>query len=85
MPYEQTSILELIQSDNKIFKKVMTVLCALCCEIDSLKYEAENRFYPALLFYGEGGEDGAARFCTTYNDPTSSTFDNGKNYCANKE
>lgn len=54
MPYEQTSLLELIHTDNKVFNKVMTVLSALCCEIDRLRHEAETRFYPALLFYGEG-------------------------------
>ena len=56
VPYEQTTLLELIHTDNKVFNKVIAVLSSLCCEIDSLKYEAENRFYPALLYYGEGGK-----------------------------
>ncbi|XP_071485715.1 WASH complex subunit 4-like [Diadema antillarum] len=56
LPCEQTSLLDLIKTDNKvyIFNKVITVFASLCCEIDQLKYEAENKFYPALLFYGEG-------------------------------
>lgn len=33
----------------------MTVLAAVCCEVDLLRHEAESKFYPALLFYGEGG------------------------------
>ncbi len=55
MPYEQTSLLQLIKTDNKVLNKVITVLAALCCEMHALKHEAETKFYPALLFYGEGG------------------------------
>jgi len=55
-PYEQTSLLELIQTDNKILNKVMLVLSSLCCEVTHLQSEAEQRFYPALLYYGEGGK-----------------------------
>ncbi|ELU08313.1 hypothetical protein CAPTEDRAFT_221991 [Capitella teleta] len=58
LPYEQTSVLQLIKTDNKILNKVITVLAALCTELDSLKHEAENKFYPALLFYGEGEIEG---------------------------
>ncbi|KAK2158033.1 hypothetical protein LSH36_178g02040 [Paralvinella palmiformis] len=66
LPYEQTSLLQLVQTDNKILNKVITVLAALCCEMKSLKHEANNKFYSALLFYGEGGaenmlEDGEAQ------------------------
>ena len=55
LPYEQTHLLQLIRTDNKIFNKIITVLAALCCEMQSLKHEAETKFYPALLLYGEGG------------------------------
>ncbi|XP_071809991.1 WASH complex subunit 4-like [Asterias amurensis] len=54
LPYEQTSILELIKTDNKIFNKVMTVFASLCCEMNKLKHEAETKFYPGVMFYGEG-------------------------------
>ena len=56
LPYEQTTLLQLIRTDNKILNKVLTVLAALCCEMEALKHEAESKFYPALLFYGEGGK-----------------------------
>ena len=55
LPYEQTTLLQLVRTDNKILNKILTVLAALCCEMDALKHEAETKFYPALLFYGEGG------------------------------
>ena len=57
MPYEQTSLLQLIKTDNKVLNKVITVVSALCCEMNALKHEAETKFYPALLFYGEGGKN----------------------------
>ncbi len=56
VPYEQTSLLQLIKTDNKVLNKVITVLAALCSEMSALKTEAENKFYPALLYYGEGGK-----------------------------
>jgi len=54
LPYEQTDVLQLIKTDNKVLNKVVTALAALCCEIDKLRHEASNRIYPALLLYGEG-------------------------------
>ncbi|XP_056000960.1 WASH complex subunit 4-like isoform X5 [Ostrea edulis] len=54
LPYEQTSLLQLIKTDNKIFNKIITVLASLCSEMSSLKHEAENKFFNALIFYGEG-------------------------------
>ncbi|XP_055882277.1 WASH complex subunit 4-like isoform X2 [Biomphalaria glabrata] len=54
LPYEQTTLLHLIRTDNKILNKVLTVLAALCSEIDALKHEANTKFYHALLLYGEG-------------------------------
>ncbi|XP_019624304.1 PREDICTED: WASH complex subunit SWIP-like [Branchiostoma belcheri] len=57
LPYEQTSLLELIKTDNKVLNKVLTVFSSLCCEMSALKHEAETKFYHALLFYGEGELD----------------------------
>ena len=54
LPYEQTTLLHLIKTDNKIFNKIITVLASLCVELQSLKHEAENKFYNALVYYGEG-------------------------------
>ncbi|UYV81128.1 KIAA1033 [Cordylochernes scorpioides] len=52
-PHERTTLLELVSTDNKILNKVVTVLAALCTEIQELCQLARNRFFPALLFYGE--------------------------------
>ncbi|KAG9490492.1 hypothetical protein GDO78_006044 [Eleutherodactylus coqui] len=57
VPYEQSSLLELIRTENKVLNKVITVYAALCCEIKKLKYEAETKFYNGLLFYGEGAPE----------------------------
>ncbi|XP_066561354.1 WASH complex subunit 4 [Amia ocellicauda] len=57
LPYEQSSLLELIKTENKVLNKVITVYAALCCEIKKLKYEAETKFYNGLLYYGEGASD----------------------------
>lgn len=54
VPVERTTILNLVSTDNKVLNKLITVLAALCCEIDELRCEARNKFFPALLFYGEG-------------------------------
>uniref|UniRef100_A0A8B9HR92 WASH complex subunit 4 n=1 Tax=Astyanax mexicanus TaxID=7994 RepID=A0A8B9HR92_ASTMX len=55
IPYEQSSLLELIKTENKVLNKVITVYAALCSEVKKLKYEAETKFYNGLLYYGEGG------------------------------
>ncbi|CAB1331538.1 unnamed protein product [Coregonus sp. 'balchen'] len=57
LPYEQSSLLELIKTDNKVLNKVITVYAALCSEVKKLKYEGENKFYNGLLYYGEGVSD----------------------------
>uniref|UniRef100_A0A3Q3L940 WASH complex subunit 4 n=1 Tax=Labrus bergylta TaxID=56723 RepID=A0A3Q3L940_9LABR len=57
LPYEQSSLLELIKTDNKVLNKVITVYAALCSEVKKLKYEAETKFYNGLLYYGEGVSD----------------------------
>ena len=53
---EQASLLQLVHTDNKILNKVATVVSSLCVEMDSLKFEATNKFYNALALYGEGGK-----------------------------
>ncbi|KAJ8262124.1 hypothetical protein GJAV_G00162500 [Gymnothorax javanicus] len=57
VPYEQSSLLELIKTENKVLNKVITVFAALCSEIKKLKHEAETKFYNGLLYYGEGVSD----------------------------
>uniref|UniRef100_A0A8B9HRW6 WASH complex subunit 4 n=1 Tax=Astyanax mexicanus TaxID=7994 RepID=A0A8B9HRW6_ASTMX len=57
IPYEQSSLLELIKTENKVLNKVITVYAALCSEVKKLKYEAETKFYNGLLYYGEGVSD----------------------------
>uniref|UniRef100_A0A672LRZ7 WASH complex subunit 4 n=1 Tax=Sinocyclocheilus grahami TaxID=75366 RepID=A0A672LRZ7_SINGR len=48
LPYEQSSLLELIKTDNKVLNKVITVYAALCCEVKKLKYENPEKMYPGL-------------------------------------
>ncbi|MFT7812597.1 WASH complex subunit 7 [Arapaima gigas] len=57
LPYEQSSLLELIKTENKVLNKVITVYAALCSEVKKLKYEAETKFYNGLMYYGEGVSD----------------------------
>ncbi|KAG1671599.1 WASH complex subunit 4 [Nymphon striatum] len=54
LPYEQTTIMHLVTTENKILNKVIMVLSSLCCEMDRLCHEAETKYYDAFLFYGEG-------------------------------
>ena len=42
------------QSKEEPLNRVLLVLATLVKEINSLKSEAESKFYDALLFYGEG-------------------------------
>ncbi|XP_066997256.2 WASH complex subunit 4 isoform X2 [Anabrus simplex] len=64
-PYEQTTLLQLIDTDNKVLNKVLTVFATLCAEAKYLEHEAKTRFYDTILFYGEGAEgslqDGASQ------------------------
>eukprot|EP01136_Pigoraptor_vietnamica_P005657 Opistho-1_new@37581 len=53
VPYEQTSVLELVQTNNKILTKVLTALSSLCLEIHALRHEAQTKFYGSLAMYGE--------------------------------
>uniref|UniRef100_A0A914WZS6 WASH complex subunit 4 N-terminal domain-containing protein n=1 Tax=Plectus sambesii TaxID=2011161 RepID=A0A914WZS6_9BILA len=53
VPTESASLSELVRSGNDVIDKTLVVLASLCSEVDSLKAEAECKFYPALLAYGE--------------------------------
>ncbi|XP_064467103.1 WASH complex subunit 4-like [Ornithodoros turicata] len=54
LPCENTTLLALISTDNKVLNKVIMVLSTLSSEMQHLCYEAKTKFYNALLFYGEG-------------------------------
>lgn len=55
MPFEQTSLVQLIPSDNKLVNKVVLALSAVCLEASQLVEEARQQLYPPLLLYGYGG------------------------------
>ncbi|XP_068718075.1 WASH complex subunit 4-like [Montipora capricornis] len=57
LPYEQSKLLELIKTDNKVLNKVVMVFAALCREMDQLKYEAVTKYFTPLLLYEEAGAD----------------------------
>lgn len=53
--YEKISLLHLVETDNKILSKVLSVFAALCSEVNLLTREARVSFYDSILYYGEGG------------------------------
>mgnify|MGYP000501145281 CR=1 FL=1 len=55
-PYEQTTLLQLIDTDNKVLNKILAVFATLCTEVRLLQIEAKTRFYDTILFYGEGSK-----------------------------
>ncbi|XP_015749025.1 PREDICTED: WASH complex subunit 7-like isoform X2 [Acropora digitifera] len=57
LPYEQSKLLELIKTDNKVLNKVIMVFAALCREMDLLKHEAFTKYFTPLLLYEEAGSD----------------------------
>lgn len=58
-PFEQTSLVQLIRSDNKLVNKVVLALSAVCLEASHLVEEARHQLYPPLVLYGNGvGEEG---------------------------
>ncbi|CAL1261517.1 unnamed protein product [Larinioides sclopetarius] len=70
LPKEKTTLLDLISTDNRVLNKIISVLAVLCCEVEDLCSEAKRKFFPALLFYGEGEfserdalQDGEAHIC----------------------
>lgn len=62
-PCEYTSLLRLIDTDNKVLNKILVVFATLCAEVRFLKSEAENKYYDTILFYGEGGMSTAIAYC----------------------
>ncbi|XP_042890150.1 WASH complex subunit 4-like [Penaeus japonicus] len=57
-PFEQTSLVHLVQSDNKLVNKVVLALSAVCYEMNQLVDEARSQLYPPLLLYGSGESEG---------------------------
>jgi WASH complex subunit 7 len=43
VPYEQTNILQLVRTENKLFNKVIVVFASLCLEIQKLKELVKKR------------------------------------------
>jgi len=58
LPYEQAQVLDLIRTENLICNKIVTTFAALCCECKFLVHECERKFFPAIIFFGEGDQDG---------------------------
>eukprot|EP01094_Clydonella_sp_ATCC50884_P012957 TRINITY_DN2324_c0_g1_i2.p1 TRINITY_DN2324_c0_g1~~TRINITY_DN2324_c0_g1_i2.p1 ORF type:complete len:1145 (+),score=548.34 TRINITY_DN2324_c0_g1_i2:58-3435(+) len=55
-PYEQTNVLELLNTENKVFNKVILVFAALCKEAESLCDIAKDKFYGPFLCFGQDGK-----------------------------
>ena len=54
-PFEHTTLLQLIDTDNKVLNKILVVFATLCAEVRYLQSEAKYKYYDTILFYGEGG------------------------------
>jgi len=54
-PFEHTTLLQLIDTDNKVLNKILVVFATLCAEVRCLQSEAKYKYYDTILFYGEGG------------------------------
>lgn len=46
--------MQLVQSDNRIFSKVLASIASVCEEAILLVKDGETKFYNELLFYGKG-------------------------------
>nr|CAD7399771.1 unnamed protein product [Timema cristinae] len=55
--HEHTTILELINTDNKVLNKVLIVFSTLCAEVKFLVSEVKTKYFDMILFYGEGSEE----------------------------
>ena len=66
-PLERVDVPDLVQTDNDIFNKIITVFAFLCDEVAELKQTAEDSFYGPLLMFGEPAhdDDGASRAIRT--------------------
>ena len=62
---EAVSLNSLIQTDNKLFNKVILIFAYLCDQVEILKQQAHAHFYTPLLLLAEGedlgGEDDAPK------------------------
>lgn len=62
---EAVSLNSLIQTDNKLFNKVILIFAYLCDQVEILKRQAHAHFYAPLLLLAEGedlgGEDDTAK------------------------
>ncbi len=56
-PLERVDVPDLVQTDNDIFNKIITVFAFLCDEVAELKQTAEDSFYGPLLMFGEPAHD----------------------------
>lgn len=54
LPYEQSKLIDLINTDNKVLNKIITVISVLCCELKTLTHEAKTKLYDPLMLYDEG-------------------------------
>ena len=55
-PFENLSLVKLVQSGNKMVNKVVLTFSALCLEASQLVEEAQSKLYPPLMLYGNGGK-----------------------------
>jgi WASH complex subunit 7 len=76
-PFEQTSVWEVIKTDNILYNKITTVFAALMQEIDQLNAIAVKRFMPALALFGSalGAHDTAAFAASSSSGQHRSGFD----------
>ncbi|XP_045101605.1 WASH complex subunit 4-like [Portunus trituberculatus] len=51
-PFENLSLVRLVQSGNKMVNKVVLTFSALCLEASQLVEEAQSKLYPPLMLYG---------------------------------
>ena len=55
---EAVSLNSLIQTDNKLFNKVILIFAYLCDQVEILKQQAQAHFYAPLLLLAEGEDLG---------------------------
>ena len=63
---ETIALSSLVQTDNKLFNKVIMIFAYLCDQVAKLKQQAQVHFYMPLLLAAEGEDvtsDGEAKVC----------------------
>lgn len=50
--FEQTNVIDLVKTDNKVFNKITQVFGFLGLEIDELIEQCRKKFYPSLSLFG---------------------------------